>query len=428
MHVKTLILGGGLTGLSTAYHLEKLGQTDYLVLEKERQAGGLCRSVYKNGFTFDYSGHLLHLHTPQGKKIVRELLGTNLRRVPRRAFIYTGHSQVPFPFQAHLYALPPDVRQACVDGLLAIRQTPKTAPKNFEQWCLRAFGKGIYNAFMRPYNTKLWGRAPRELTTEWCTPFVPTPSVQEIKQSAHQKSTKKWGYNSFFYYPKTGGCGALVTSLTTQISHLKTNTPVTQIDLTKKTVRAGGKTFTYDVLVNTLPLPVFLRLLKNAPALTALASKLSAQPVTVYQVALRGRPRPFSWIYCPDEKDPFYRVGLQSGFSPNNAPKGTYSVYVELPGRVRPTPAKERQISRALLQKGIISTYDEKLDSFWQYLPYAYVVYDTFRTRTVFRALQSLESYHCFCAGRYGAWEYSFMESSLLQGKSFAKKLYNEVL
>ena len=27
MHVKTLILGGGLTGLSTAYHLEQLGRT-----------------------------------------------------------------------------------------------------------------------------------------------------------------------------------------------------------------------------------------------------------------------------------------------------------------------------------------------------------------------------------------------------------------
>ena len=68
MHVKTLILGGGITGLSVAYHLEQKGHTDYLVLEKENEPGGLCRSIYKNGFTFDYAGHLLHLHTPQGKK------------------------------------------------------------------------------------------------------------------------------------------------------------------------------------------------------------------------------------------------------------------------------------------------------------------------------------------------------------------------
>ena len=48
MHTKILILGGGLTGLSIAYHLEKFGQTDYLVAEREAVAGGLCRSVQKN--------------------------------------------------------------------------------------------------------------------------------------------------------------------------------------------------------------------------------------------------------------------------------------------------------------------------------------------------------------------------------------------
>lgn len=427
MHVKTLILGGGLTGLSVAYQLEKLRDTNYLVLEKERQPGGLCRSTYKNGFTFDYSGHLLHLHTPQGKKIVRELLGKNLHRVARRAFVYTGTSQVPFPFQAHLYALPPQTQKRCVEGLLSVKHA-KTPPRNFEQWCLRAFGKGIYETFMRPYNTKLWGRAPRELTCEWCAPFIPAPSPQEIRQSTRQNSARKWGYNPFFYYPKTGGCGALIAALTAKISHVKTNTPVTQIDLKNKTVRAGRKTITYDFLVNTLPLPVFLHLLKGAPSLTHLADQLTAQTITVCHLALRGRPRPFSWIYCPDEQDPFYRVGLQSSFSPANAPQGMYSLYIELPGCVRPTPNRERQIYRALLQKGIISKYDEKLFSFWQTVPYAYVVYDKPRTQAVRRILQQLEKYGCTCAGRYGKWEYSFMESSLLQGQTIAKKRYNEVL
>ena len=74
MHTKILILGGGLTGLSIAYHLEKFGQTDYLVAERESAPGGLCGSIQKNGFTFDYAGHLLHMHTPlrekTGKKII----------------------------------------------------------------------------------------------------------------------------------------------------------------------------------------------------------------------------------------------------------------------------------------------------------------------------------------------------------------------
>ena len=421
MHVKTLILGGGLTGLSTAYHLEKSGQTDYLVLEKERTAGGLCRSVFKKGFTFDFSGHLLHVRTPYGKKLARALLPGQLRRLKRRAWIYTLSSRVPFPFQANLYALPPKLLKQCLTGLQNIKKSPKTAPKNFEDFCLRAFGKGIYQVFMRPYNTKLWGCRPRALTCEWCGMFVPTPGPDLMKQTAVKKPKENFGYNAFFYYPKTGGCGALVQALWRQVPRIKTNTTVTQVDLKNKTVRAGGQVFTYDKLVSTLPLPVFLRLLKNAPTLTRQAAKLAGAAVTVYHVGLKGKIKPFSWIYFPDKDVPFYRVGLQSGFSPSNAPDGCYSLYVELPGTVRPAAAKERQILRALVQKGIINKYDEKVISCWQSLPHAYAVYDKNRTPVVTRVLDALKKQHCYLAGRYGRWEYSFMEKSLLEGREIAR-------
>lgn len=425
IHVHTLILGGGLTGLSTAYHLQKLGRTDYLLAERESVCGGLCKSVYKDGFTFDYAGHLLHLHTPYGKKLVRMLLKANLLRQERRAWIYTNNARVPFPFQANLFALPPDVRQACVDGLVkAAKAPPNTAPKNFKEWCINAFGKGVYHAFMRPYNTKLWGRAPEEMTADWCGPFVPLPAPDEIIKSAHKPPRKKFGYNNYFYYPQTGGCQALVNALAKRVTNLRLNSPVSHISLRKKTAVINGETVSFDYLVNTLALPAFLKLVTDEPALTRAAEKLTVQPVTVYNLAVRGAGKqPFSWIYCPDDKDPFFRVGMQSSFSPNNAPESCRSYYVELSGKIPQTPAAEKRIWNALVQKGIIDTNDEKLFSFWQFLPFAYAVYDKNRAKTVQQTLARLEKRGCFCAGRYGKWEYSFMETSLLQGLETAKKL-----
>ncbi len=426
MHINTLILGGGLAGLSTAYHLEKLGCTDYLVLEKQTEPGGLCRSIYKDGFTLDYGGHLLHLHTPYGQKLVKNLLGKNLHRLSRRAFIYTGTSRVPYPFQANLHALPPDVRRACVDGLKNLKKSYKTPPADFETWCLRSFGKGLYQAFLKPYNTKLWGRAPKALTHEWCGPFVPAPPAALIAKSATQKSNQKFGYNSYFYYPKRGGCGALAGALAARLTHLQLNSPVTQIDLKHKTVRAGGKIFSYSNLINTLPLPDFLRLLKNAPTLTPYANQLVNQPVTVCHQAYKGKAPAFNWVYTPDAKDPFYRVGVQSSFASGQAPKGCYSLYIELSGQHRPGKTLENRIGQALLQKGIISKRDVKLFSLWQTLTPAYVVYNKKHTPVVRRVLEALAKQNCFCAGRYGRWEYSFMESALLQGQELAKKLYNK--
>ena len=47
--VKYLILGAGPSGLTLANRLKELGETDFLLLEKEEEAGGLCRSVMVDG-------------------------------------------------------------------------------------------------------------------------------------------------------------------------------------------------------------------------------------------------------------------------------------------------------------------------------------------------------------------------------------------
>ena len=46
-----LILGAGLAGLSAAWHLRG---RDVLVLERQHEVGGLCRSFREAGFTFDH--------------------------------------------------------------------------------------------------------------------------------------------------------------------------------------------------------------------------------------------------------------------------------------------------------------------------------------------------------------------------------------
>ncbi len=72
---KFVIIGAGLTGLSAAYHLEKKGFTDYALFEKEPSIGGLCRSTVQDGFTFDFTGHLLHTSDTYFRSLLTELVG-----------------------------------------------------------------------------------------------------------------------------------------------------------------------------------------------------------------------------------------------------------------------------------------------------------------------------------------------------------------
>ena len=421
--VRTLIIGGGLTGLATAYALEKRGQTDYLVAEANSVPGGLCASTFTQGYTFDYGGHLLHLHTSQGKKWIKELLGSNLQKHRRYAFIYTHGMRVPYPFQTNLWALRPELKQVCLDTLTSLPPS-QTPPKTFEEWCLQSFGWGMYEAFFRPYNEKLWGRKLSELTCDWCGPFVPAPARPEMLQGAYHPLALLQGYNATFYYPVHGGIGVLVNTLAARIKNLRLQTRLTRLDLKHKTAWLNDKPIRFDKLVSTIPLPNLVQLLDGHTPLKQAASGLEAQAVTVYHLAIARRVKPFSWIYCPDAAQPFYRVGMTNSFAPHSVPHPDTSLfYIELPGRPPQTPQTERKIWEGLLQKDIIAEDDVLLFSAWQTIPTAYVIFNTYRAKTVPPLLRTLEKEGCYSAGRYGRWEYSFMESSLLQAEELAQKL-----
>ena len=48
---KILIIGAGITGLSTAYFQKKKST----ILEIEKEPGGYCKTIKKDGFIWDYS-------------------------------------------------------------------------------------------------------------------------------------------------------------------------------------------------------------------------------------------------------------------------------------------------------------------------------------------------------------------------------------
>ncbi len=123
---KIVIIGAGLTGLSTAYHFEKKGFSDFSIFEKESEIGGLCRSVQQDGFTFDYTGHLLHTSDTYFRKIIEELVGIeNLHTITRRSFIYSHDTFTPYPFQINLQGLPTKVIAECIEGFIKRKKIKK---------------------------------------------------------------------------------------------------------------------------------------------------------------------------------------------------------------------------------------------------------------------------------------------------------------
>ncbi|HEY5996254.1 MAG TPA: FAD-dependent oxidoreductase, partial [Candidatus Deferrimicrobiaceae bacterium] len=94
-----VVLGAGLTGLSAAAALERAGR-DFIVLEKEGEVGGWCRSSLVSGYRFDMSGHFLHSADPSIREELASLPGISWRDTVREAGVYLRGVLTPFPFQS----------------------------------------------------------------------------------------------------------------------------------------------------------------------------------------------------------------------------------------------------------------------------------------------------------------------------------------
>src|ERR1700733_4990607 len=132
--VRTLILGAGVTGLATAAALSERGDEDYLVLEADREIGGWCKTVKKEGFVWDYSGHFFHFKHPEIESWLRDRMqGQEIRKIEKKSFVdFHGH-QIDFPFQKNIHQLPQQDFIDCLHDLYFASEAAKEAAKTGSQ-------------------------------------------------------------------------------------------------------------------------------------------------------------------------------------------------------------------------------------------------------------------------------------------------------
>lgn len=424
-----VILGGGLAGLATAHFL---GDIPHVVLEAEADAGGLCRSREIDGFVFDYTGHLLHVRDPRAEKLVEALWPGAFATVSRSASIRTRGVTLPFPFQANLHGLPTDIVADCILGAAeALAQpVPDDPSLSFRAWSLAALGRGISEAFMFPYNAKLFRRDPEEMTADWVSWAVPRPNLAEVVRGALGIANERMGYNATFRYPKRGGIEIVPKAFAARVKTLRTRARVASVDLARKHVTIEtGETIAYDRLVSTIPLPHLLAMARGGGFDgAALAARLEWSVVGCLNLGI-ARPGVGSgahWIYFPDADVPFYRAGFPHAMGGDVCPPGTSSLYVEF-GLRREEPADpallEKAALRALVREGILRDDDRVVARDWIRIDPGYVIFDRARQDVMAEVIPRLAALGVKAIGRYGAWTYSYMERAMLDGLETAEAL-----
>ena len=317
-HVKVLVIGAGPCGLSIAHQLLSMGETSFLVLEREDEVGGLCRSEMVDGSPLDIGGgHFLDVKR-------KEVLGFLFRFMPREEWTefrrvakirLRGHL-VDHPLEANLWQLP---RMDQVEFLLSIAQAGcirgDEVPGSFGEWIRWKLGTRIADEYMLPYNRKLWCIDLERLGTYWLDK-LPAVSLRETLLSCLEgRPFGNLPAHEVFLYPRNHGYGEVWRRMGSELKdHLITGCPVISVDAETRVVNGA---FSADRIITTIPWPLWPDFCALPAKVAAIARRLLKTSVDVNYFP-NDKSTSAHWIYEPAENVSYHRILARRNFCRNS--------------------------------------------------------------------------------------------------------------
>ena len=400
-----LILGAGPSGLSFAHRLMEIGEESFLILEKESDAGGLCRSRTVDGSALDIGGgHLLDTKRKEVLAFLFKFLpAENWNHFHRNTTIWINNLEIHYPLESNLHEFPEDDQ---VDHLCALAQTGeqlgKPKPITFEDWIRWKFGSKIAEDYMIPYNKKIWSIDLNCLGTSWLYKLPAVNFHDIIKSCITKKSQAKIPSHTEFLYPKEGGYGKLWEIVADQLGEkIKYDQKIEQIDIESMVVKTNTQQFSSRHIISTIPWNNWLGKANFPSQIQDCINKLrhTSLEVGYYRQNLKSDAH---WIYIPDESLPHHRILNRRTFVTNSR------------GYWTETNMKRVEMTREIPE--------------WKFVnDYAYPVDTIEKPQAIKSVLEWGASKNIHGLGRWGRWEHMNSDVAVQEALALADDLRRRV-
>ncbi len=340
---------------------------------------------------------------------------------------------------------PKDDQVRFVEGLIDAAMEARvsnTKPQDFDEWILRSMGVGIADAFMRPYNYKVWAVPTKDMQCQWLGERVAAPNVKLVTSNVIQgKTAGNWGPNATFRFPARDGTGGIWTAVARTLpddkKRFSKKGSIKAVNADRKEVlMEDGTIIAYKRFVNTMNVDQLAERMGDEK-LEEWCSELYYSSTHVIGVGVRGaRPERIGdkcWLYFPEDNCPFYRATIFSNYSPFNQPQedtklpttqlangsnpssteakaGPYwSIMLEVSQSTK-KPVDEENLLKDCIQ-GLVNTdmlkpEDEIVSTYHRKFDHGYPTPSLERDGALKKILPYLQEKGIYSRGRFGSWKY----------------------
>lgn len=438
MPTKLTILGAGPAGLSVGY-FAKQKSISFALYEALDVAGGNCRTIEHKGFYFDSGAHRFHDKDEEVTRIVKELLGDDLRQVRAPSSIHFKGKKIDFPLSPlNVFSQLGLVDSAKAGWDYFTRRQSSGVDGSFEARAIANYGETIANNFLLNYSQKLWGVPCDQLLPETAGQRLKGLNFSTFVKEAFQgKDAKTEHIDGAFYYPKEG-YGTIVDKLAQSCgeANLRLGSKVTSIYHSGQKIEAieinGEEKIEVETLLSSIPLGVFLSSMQPKPpeeVLDAVKSLKFRNLVLVIFLLDKEAISNDATTYYPEKKYPFTRVYEPRNRSAYMAPKGKTSLVVEIPCWTSDDVWVESEenltakIKTQLLELGLFEE-KELISSFTMKMPNAYPVLENGIHEKLKVSNDYLSQFeNLTMLGRNGLFQYTHLHDMIKLGKKVVEEI-----
>ena len=430
-----LIIGAGPAGLTAAWEAEKHG-VKTLILESDKEIGGISRTVEKNGWRFDIGGHRFFTKVDEVYKIWDEILEEEdfLLR-PRMSRIYYKNKFYDYPLKASNALFNLGIFEAirCVLSYFYVRIFPPENQDNFENWVAARFGWRLYNIFFKTYTEKVWGVKADTIGSDWASQRIKNLSLMKAILNAFRINKSGEIITTLidkFKYPKYGPGMMWETAcrkLEEKNHKILLRSKVIEISREKEVYKVkieSGEEYLAKNILSSMPLAHLPKTIKPVPETKVLDSGESLKFRDFLSVALVIDEKdafPDNWIYIHDPGVKVGRVQNYGSWSPYLVKEGKTCLGLEYFVNIGDelwSMEDEKLIDlaiRELTKLSIIRT-DSTLEGYVVRMPKAYPVYDLDYSKNIDTIEEWLSYQHknIYPIGRNGMHRYNNQDHSMM--------------